>query len=85
MPFERLAGHPHGPVKLRWDHDLFVGDVGLNSLYGPNGDGKTAFLGTNEERDGHKRRFAASLNAVAVENVEVLRSSHGSKAPDDAP
>ena len=82
MPFERLAGHPHGPVKLRWDCDLFVGDVGLNLLFGPNGGGKTAFLATNEERDCHKRRLTALLNAVADENVEVLRSPYRSEAYD---
>ncbi len=57
-----LAGHPRGPVKPRWDHhlfrlvspagtaydhDLFVGDVGHNVLAGPNGGGKTVWLGMN--------------------------------------
>ncbi len=57
-----LAGHPRGPAKPRWDHhlfrlvspagtaydhDLFVGDVGHNFLGGPNGGGKTVWLGMN--------------------------------------
>ena len=57
-----LAGYPRGPVKARWDHhlfrlvspagtaydhDLFVGDVGHNFLGGPNGGGKTVWLGMN--------------------------------------
>ena len=57
-----LAGYPRGPAKARWDHhlfrlvspagtaydhDLFVGDVGHNFLGGPNGGGKTVWLGMN--------------------------------------
>ena len=57
-----LAGYPRGPVRARWDHhlfrlvspagtaydhDLFVGDVGHNFLGGPNGGGKTVWLGMN--------------------------------------
>ncbi len=82
MPFERPAGHPHGPVKLRWDSDLFAADVGHKFLCGPNGGGKTAFLATHEERDCHKRRLTALLNAVADENVEVRRSPYRSEASD---
>jgi len=37
-------------------------------------------LATNAERDGHKRRLAASFNAVASENVEV----HTRSAKHDA-
>ena len=55
-----LAGYPRGPAKARWDHhlfrlvspagtaydhDLFVGDVGHNFICGPNGGGKTVWLG----------------------------------------
>jgi len=57
-----LAGYPRGAAKARWDHhlfrlvspagtaydhDLFVGDVGHNFLGGPNGGGKTVWLGMN--------------------------------------
>ncbi len=57
-----LAGHPRGAPKAHWDHhlfrlvspagtaydhDLFVGDVGHNFLGGPNGGGKTVWLGMN--------------------------------------
>lgn len=55
-----LSGHARGPAKARWghhlfrmlspagtvyDHDLFVGDVGHNFIGGPNGGGKSVFLG----------------------------------------
>ncbi len=57
-----LAGYPRGPAKARWDHhllrlvspagtaydhDLFVGDIGHNYMGGPNGGGKTVWLGMN--------------------------------------
>jgi type IV secretion system protein VirB4 len=57
-----LAGYPRGAAKARWDHhlfrlvspagtaydhDLFVGDVGHNFLGGPNGGGKTVWMGMN--------------------------------------
>jgi len=55
-----LSGHARGPAKARWDRhlfrmlspagtafdfDLFVGDVGHNFVGGPNGGGKSVFLG----------------------------------------
>jgi len=57
-----LSGYARGPVKARWgkhlfrlvspagtacDHDLFVGDVGHNFIPGPNGEGKTVWIGMN--------------------------------------
>lgn len=56
-----LSGYARGAPTARWgahlfrmmtpggtafDHDLFVGDVGHSFLDGPNGGGKTVFLGT---------------------------------------
>ena len=57
-----LSGYARGPDKGRWghhlfrlaspagtayDHDLFVGDVGHGFLAGPNGGGKSVWLGMN--------------------------------------
>lgn len=57
-----LSGYARGPARARWDHhlfrlispggtaydhDLFVGDVGHSFIVGPNGGGKSVWLGMN--------------------------------------
>ena len=78
-----LAGYARGPEKPRWDHhlfrmlspggtiydhDLFVGDIGHSFLGGPNGGGKTVWLGMNIAAvDGAVRRTGGTQIVLDVD------------------